>query len=57
MSKIEKFEDLIAWQKARNLTKEIYTISRQEGFNKDFGLKDQIQRACSIRYGQFGRRV
>jgi four helix bundle protein len=27
------------------LTKESYTICRQENFNKDFGLKGQIQRA------------
>jgi four helix bundle protein len=45
MNKIEKFEDIIAWQKARQLTKEIYTLSRQNPFGKDFGLKDQIQRA------------
>ena len=46
MGKIEKFEDLIAWQKARELTKEIYEISSQEPFNKDFGLRNQIQRAA-----------
>ena len=39
---IQKFEDIIAWQKAKILTKEIY-----KDFNliKDFGFKDQIQRA------------
>jgi four helix bundle protein len=46
MSKIEKFEDLIAWQKARELTKEIYLICKQEGFDKDFGLQRQVQRAA-----------
>jgi four helix bundle protein len=46
MGKIEKFEELIAWQKARELTKEIYLICKQEGFDKDFGLKGQIQRAA-----------
>ena len=45
MSKVEKFEDLIAWQKARKLTKRIYEVTRQGDFAKDFGLKDQIQRA------------
>lgn len=44
--KIEKFEDLIAWQKARMLTKEIYSITRHENFAKDFGLRNQIQRAA-----------
>jgi four helix bundle protein len=43
--RIEKFEDLIAWQKARELTKNIYKITRQGEFSKDFGLRDQIRRA------------
>ena len=46
MSKIEKFEDLIAWQKARKLTREIYQITRKEAFSKDYGLCGQIQRAA-----------
>lgn len=43
--KIERFEDLIAWQKARVLTKEIYQITRMGEFAKDYGLSGQIQRA------------
>jgi four helix bundle protein len=43
--RIDKFEDLIAWQKARELTKEVYQVSRQGAFAKDFGLAGQIQRA------------
>lgn len=42
---IEKFEDLIAWQKARILTKEIYQLTRVGEFTKDFGLSGQIQKA------------
>ena len=45
-SRIARFEDLIAWQKARELTREIYRISRQGAFAKDFGLSGQIQRAA-----------
>ena len=45
MSRVERFEDLIAWQKARNLTREIYGITRQGAFSKDFGLAGQMQRA------------
>ena len=45
MATIRKFEDLIAWQKARILTREIYQASRQGQFVKDFGLTDQIRRA------------
>jgi len=43
--RIDKFEDLIAWQKARALTREVYQISQQGAFAKDFGLSGQIQRA------------
>src|SRR6266702_7423852 len=43
---IERFEDLIAWQKARGFTREIYQITQQGAFAKDFGLSGQIQRAA-----------
>ena len=43
--KIERFEDLIAWQKARELTREIYKVTQSGSFSKDFGLCDQIRRA------------
>jgi four helix bundle protein len=46
VSKIERFEDLIAWQKARALTRAIYEVTRQGAFAKDFGLAGQIQRAA-----------
>ena len=44
--KVERFEDLIAWQKARHLAAEIYRISAQGDFSRDFGLRDQIRRAA-----------
>lgn len=43
---VQKFEDLVAWQKARLLTKQIYLLTVNERFSRDFGLKDQIQRAA-----------
>ena len=43
--KIEKFEDLDSWKAARNLTNEVYSITKKEKFSKDYGLKDQVQRA------------
>ena len=46
MAAIEKFEDLIAWQKARSLTAEIYRVTEIGKFARDFGLKSQIQRAA-----------
>ena len=44
--KIEKFEDIIAWQKARVLTKMIYDVTSDGPFARDFGLRDQIRRAA-----------
>jgi len=43
--KVEKFEDLESWKAARDLTNEVYSITQREKFLKDYGLKDQIQRA------------
>jgi len=43
--KIEKFEDIKAWQKAREFVKEIYILTNKGNFSKDFGLKDQVRRA------------
>lgn len=40
--KFNKFEDIIAWQRAGFLTTEVYTLFRD---NKDYGFKDQICRA------------
>jgi hypothetical protein len=45
MNKIERFEDILSWQKARVMTKEIYASTRTGQFARDYGLKDQIQRA------------
>ena len=42
---VSKFEDLIAWQKARELANQIYRVTGQGNFSRDFGLRDQIQRA------------
>jgi four helix bundle protein len=44
--KIEKFEDFIAWQKARKLTSNVYKVTSKGQFARDFGLKDQIRRAA-----------
>ncbi|KAF0146383.1 MAG: 30S ribosomal protein S23 [Nitrospirae bacterium] len=42
---IKRFEDIVAWQKGRELCKQIYAITKNQRFLKDFGLKDQIQRS------------
>ncbi len=42
MAKIECFEELQSWQKARQLANTIYGITRHPGFARDFALRDQI---------------
>ncbi len=39
------FEQIISWKKARNLNKEIYELTGQGTFSKDFAFRDQIRRA------------
>ncbi|MGI6391587.1 MAG: four helix bundle protein [Kiritimatiellia bacterium] len=45
MSKVERFEDLQIWQMAHDLSVTIYGLTRDGEFSKDWGLRDQIQRA------------
>ena len=42
---IQRFEEMKVWQDSRTLTKFIYELTGSIRFKKDFGLKDQIQRA------------
>lgn len=42
----KKFEDLEIWQDARILVSKIYKTTSKTKFSKDYGLKDQIQRAA-----------
>jgi four helix bundle protein len=46
MAKIERFEDLQSWKKARQLTNLIYDLTEHQTFAKDFHLKGQIQDAA-----------
>ena len=43
---IQRFEDFVAWQKARTLTAAIYRASEAGTFARDFPLKDQIRGAA-----------
>ena len=45
MATITRFEDLIAWQEARKLVKMTYSMTSAGALAKDFGMRDQIQRA------------
>ena len=44
--KIERFEDIEAWQLARELTRKVYRLTKRPEFAKDYGLKKQIQNAA-----------
>src|SRR5579871_6483852 len=45
-TEIRRFEDLIAWQKARTLTAAVYRVTAEGPFSRDFALRDQIRRAA-----------
>lgn len=60
MATFKRFEDILAWQKARTATKTVYEITNIGTFAKDYGLRDQIRRSsvsvmANIAEG-FGRR-
>ena len=44
--KVKSFEDMQVWQDARVFVKSIYELTASDVFKKDYGLKDQIQRAA-----------
>jgi len=46
MGTITRFEDIEAWQRARELTKMMYQLTSKGEWAKDFGLRDQIRRAA-----------
>ncbi|MEN6627506.1 MAG: four helix bundle protein [Candidatus Sumerlaeia bacterium] len=48
MAAFRKFEDIDAWQKARELANLIYSITDNEIFGNDFAMKNQIRRSALI---------
>ena len=44
--RIDRFEDIEAWQLARELACKVYGLSRKTNFARDFGLRGQIQNAA-----------
>jgi four helix bundle protein len=46
MDSIRRFEDIVAWQRARILTREVYAACRTNPFCQDHGLVNQITRAA-----------
>ncbi len=47
MVKVNKFEDLKSWQKARQFVNHIYKLTNTPSFSDDFGLRNQIRRVSS----------
>lgn len=43
---ITRFEDLEVWQEATSLAVEIYAVSKDGNFSKDFGFRDQLRRSA-----------
>ena len=46
MMMVKNFEDLEIWKEARCLTQEVYRLTRDSRFARDFSLRDQIQRSA-----------
>jgi four helix bundle protein len=46
MSTVKRFEDLRAWQSARELVNLVYSASKNAPFDRDYSLKDQIRRSA-----------
>jgi len=44
--KVKHFNELDCWKKARELVRLIYSLTSKSQFSKDYGLRDQIQRAA-----------
>jgi four helix bundle protein len=44
--RIERFEDIEAWQLARELTQKVYGLTKKSSFARDYGLKRQVQDAA-----------
>jgi len=48
MATVMRFEDVVAWQEARELARIVYAMTRKGMLAKDFGMRDQIQRAAKL---------
>src|SRR5215208_745789 len=46
MAGVQRFEDIEAWQRARELVREVYLACDQGKLRRDFGLRDQLTRAA-----------
>ena len=49
MATIKRFEEIEAWQVGRSLVNAVYALTKKGGFARDWGLRDQIQRAANLK--------
>lgn len=45
MATWKTFEDIEVWQRARQLSQQVFALTLQGAFSRDYGLRDQINRA------------
>ncbi|MDE3085054.1 MAG: four helix bundle protein, partial [Verrucomicrobiota bacterium] len=45
MATFKRFEDIEAWQRAREISRQLYALTNNGAFARDFGLRDQVRRA------------
>jgi len=57
MGKFKELEDIQAWQKSRELTRDIYQISLQPPLSRDFSLRDQIRRSSRSIMANIAERI
>jgi 23S rRNA-intervening sequence protein len=55
MSTFQTFEEIEAWQKARELTSRVYDVSDVGAFARDFGLRDQMRRSCESTFRELNQ--
>ena len=55
--KVKNFEDLEIWKDARLLTQEVYQLTRDPTFSKDFALRDQMQSRSGFDYVKYRGRI
>ena len=46
MAAFKQYEEIEAWREGRKLVQNVYAMTRGGVFSRDFGLRDQIQRAA-----------
>jgi len=57
MATFKTFEEISAWQKARELTKEIYKVTTHGAFGRDYGLRDQIPQSVCFDHVECSGRI